>query len=104
MDLELSTVDDYTAQTLLNPSIYRAFIADRGSDHDRTIAPIMGFKQAMISAIRSQLGRAGGLSEENSEIVDIHFGFFNRKLTDKLEERADALKAADFKKLQENQR
>lgn len=58
----------------------------------------------MIDAIRNQLGQpgGGGLSEENTAIVDIHFGFFNTKLTEKLEERANALKAADFKKLVDN--
>lgn len=38
-----------------------------------------------------------GLSEEDSAIIDIHFGFFNKKLTDKLEQSANALKNADFK-------
>ena len=37
---------------------------------------------------------------EDCDIVDIHFGMNNKKMTDKLEERAAALKATKFDKLQ----
>ena len=53
----------------------------------------MTFKNSMIEKITSQLG------VEKNEIVDIHFGFNNSRMLNKLGERADALKAAKVSKL-----
>ena len=41
---------------------------------------------------------------EDCDIVDIHFAFNNKIMTDKLVERSVALKAAQFDKLQEVQK
>jgi len=96
MDLELVTVDDYTAQTRLDPAIYREFLSNNiFGDND---VPIMDFKQVIQSSIKDQL--LSEVPESEADIIDIHFGFNNVKLLDKLEERANALKCADFNKLQ----
>jgi len=92
LDLKLVTVDDYTTQTQLDPKIYADFKKTLPHD-DSTVAPIMAFKTKMIEMITSQL------HTDKSEIVDIHFGFNNSRMLNKLEQRAEALKSADFQKV-----
>lgn len=50
----------------------------------------MDFKKSMSEKITDQLHL------DKSEIIDIHFGFYNKLFLDKLEERACVLKAAEF--------
>ena len=90
MDLKLVTVDDYTAQTRLDPKIYQDFMATRNLGPSDV--PIMRFKQEMIESIRQQLTTNGNLTYEQTAIVDIHFAFNNVELTDKLTERAELLR------------
>ena len=93
LDLRLVTVDDYTTQTRLNPKIYANFLKSSPQDDPKAV-PIMNFKKSMIEKITSQL------QVDKDEIVDIHFGFNNSRMLNKLEQRAEALKAAEFQKIQ----
>ena len=46
------------------------------------------------------MSRVGNnLTEDQTKIFDVHFGFNNKSLLDKLEARADALKDGDFDRL-----
>lgn len=51
----------------------------------------------MIQNIKDQL--SSDVPAQMQEIVDCHFSFDNAKVLYALENRANALKAADFKKL-----
>ena len=93
LDLRLVTVDDYTTQTLLNPKIYANFVKTLPNRDDPKAVPVMEFKKSMAEKITSQL------QVDRDEIVDIHFGFNNSRMLNKLEERAEALKAAEFQKI-----
>ena len=51
----------------------------------------------MIQTIKEQL--SSDVPGQMREIIDCHFSFDNSELLDSIEERAQALKAADLKKL-----
>lgn len=92
LDMQLVTVDDYTTQTRLDPKIFDDFKKSLPHD-DKQTAPIMKFKLRLIDQISSQL------HIEKTDIVDIHFGFNNSRMLNKVEERANALKSANFQKV-----
>ena len=98
LDLELHTVDDYTVQCRLNPSIYADFI--KGQNFTDKDVPIVKFKEMLIRTVQAQLETRPGLMGR-TEIVDISFGFNNEALLEKLEKRASALKDANFEKLKD---
>ena len=97
--MEIETVDDFTAQALLDPKIYKDFLAMHKDDLKDEDAPICKFKTQVTKDIQDGLKQLGTVDEDKLNVVDVVFGFYNYKMLSKLEDRANALKDADFKKL-----
>ena len=89
-DLEIITVDDYTAQTRLPTGLYPDFLRSQ-TDLTSEDVPIQRFTKRMIETIEAQLV-SDNLTATQAKISLVHFGFNNETLLVKLEEMANALK------------
>ena len=74
VNLELTTIKDYCVQGIIPTDLYDIFSNARGGKD------IHAFKAALIEQIRQTLHNKADLSPEMTEVVDIRFSFFNKKM------------------------
>ena len=110
-DLKLITADDYSIKISIKDSMVETqrqkWQAKKDQEtneeeskkkFDENKSFIHAFEADLVAEIRQVLMTEGGLSEERTEVADLQFGFENARLLLLLEQRAIALRSANFEK------
>ena len=101
-DSKLITANDFTVKIRVTEEMLRKFEQEKMPKE--TDVKVNLYRDDLTEHIEQKLEEYDELSQEDTKIAEVRFGFSNANMLKLLEKRASALKNVDFKKAEEFER